>query len=710
MTLIGVGSMIFFWWEILKAENRGYPWLYFLLLLSLFILSAKLLYEWYHYWHISIPEKPQKPQKFTVDVLTTFCPGEPYEMIENCLRAIQAMPYPHVTYLCDEANDSYLKELCRQLGVKHVTRTNRRNAKAGNINNALQQASGEICLVLDPDHIVEPNFLDEIVPHFTDPKIGFVQTVQAYHNIHESLVSKGAAQQTFQFYGPLMMTMNSYGTAQAIGANCTFRRAALDSIGGHAPGLAEDMHTSMRLHAQGWQSVYVPRLLARGQVPSTLSAYLKQQLKWSKGVFDLLFQVYPGLFRRLSFRQKIHYGLLPFFYTVSLAFLINFFLPIFTIFSEKMPIRIDLVEFTLLGSPLFITAIALRHYAQNWLMEERERGFHIVGGLLLIGTWWIHLTGIVFAILGRKVPYNPTPKDNKEENNWPLIFPNLIIMALSIAAGVKGLLDRENPYFFMMASLALLNVLFTLFYLAAGRQKQYRRVIETNPRIFAIDHQVRRLRTAIWLFNHRLFTQLRAVAAALVLLVAGGAYYFLWNWPSFKYQLSTTPDMQAVIDYYHQAEGSASPKLIDAKKRFSESYTIIPPAKVLYPGQEGVYWAARLQQDNWQVIDYQDSAATTLRWYLLRFDDGDQKTWGGPATRLRELGSGAAVRVKIPERQRFYRLMLEVVENEPGAEEPEKRYSIIPLHTPFPNYATLLPRQQSQKPASVRAKAQGAHR
>ena len=60
-----------------------------------------------------------------------------------------------------------------------------------------------------------------------------------------------------------MMGMNAYNTAQAIGANCTFRRAALDSIGGHAAGLTEDMHTAMRLHAQGWKS----RVRARGREP-----------------------------------------------------------------------------------------------------------------------------------------------------------------------------------------------------------------------------------------------------------------------------------------------------------------------------------------------------------------------------------------------------------------------------------------------------------
>ncbi|MFX4906851.1 glycosyltransferase, partial [Acinetobacter baumannii] len=78
-------------------------------------------------------------------------------------------------YLCDESNDEYLKKICTTLGVHHITRTQKTNAKAGNINNALKYSTGELCVVLDPDHVPYPNFLDPIVGHFNNPEIGFVQ-------------------------------------------------------------------------------------------------------------------------------------------------------------------------------------------------------------------------------------------------------------------------------------------------------------------------------------------------------------------------------------------------------------------------------------------------------------------------------------------------------------------------------------------------------
>ncbi|WP_232064742.1 glycosyltransferase [Rhodocytophaga rosea] len=254
---------LFLWWFVTYVEV-GHPVLYWLLTAGLAFKLLRMLHEWYHYVAISIPKKPVTHKQWSVDILTTFCAGEPYDMMINTLEACQKITYPHTTYLCDESDDALLKQVCADLGVIHITRKNKIDAKAGNINNALKLATGEICVVLDPDHTPVPEFLDRVLPYFEDPQIGYVQVVQAYYNqLENNLVAKGAAQQTYSFYGPMMMCMNEYGTAQSIGANCTFRRAALDSIGGHAAGLSEDMHTAMRIHAKGWKSVYVPEILTR---------------------------------------------------------------------------------------------------------------------------------------------------------------------------------------------------------------------------------------------------------------------------------------------------------------------------------------------------------------------------------------------------------------------------------------------------------------
>ena len=472
--LLGILSIVYFFYWFLNPGFIQNQFLYWILIISLAYNFFKTSYLWYHYWDISIPEKPKGSQTFTVDVFTTYFPGEPYEMVKETLLAIQKIKYPHTTYLCDEANDSQLIKFCQENNITHVTRNNRIDAKAGNINNALLQAKGDLCLILDPDHVPFNNFLDEVVPYFEDETIGFVQSVQAYYNITESAVSKGAAEQTFHFYGPMMMSMNSYGTVNALGANCVFRRKALDSIGGHAAGLCEDMHTAMKLYAKGWKSVYVPKVLEKGLTPASLSAYYKQQLKWSRGTLELLVAVYPTLFRKFSLRQKLHYGILPFHYLSGIIYLINFLIPIISLVSATTPWKGNILEFGLMLIPVFICNLGIRLYVQKWVMYKSERGLHLTGGLLQICTWWIYIIGLFYTLIRKKVPYLPTPKEDKERTSWKILMPNLIVGIFSIAAIIYGLSIDFTPFSIFMSGFALLNAGFMFYTLLFAYQKQKR--------------------------------------------------------------------------------------------------------------------------------------------------------------------------------------------------------------------------------------------
>lgn len=464
MILLGVFSVINFLIFFFQPEYRANPLLFGLLSATIIYSVLKKLYMWYNYSNITVPKTPLKKREYTVDILTTYFPGEPYQMITTTLQAIKDITYPHTTYLCDEADDPFLKRFCEENDIKHVTRDNRKDAKAGNINNALyKHATGDICVILDPDHIPEPHFLDKILPYFENPKIGFVQIVQSYYNIKESLVARGAAEQTFQFYGPMMMTLNAYGAVNAIGANCVFRRTALDSIGGHAPGLCEDMHTAMLLYAKGWKAVYVPEVLAKGLAPSNLSNFFKQQLKWARGTFDLLVNVYPKIFRKLTTRQKIHFGILPLHYLGGVISLINFLIPVLALLFSTTPWSGNIIEFGLVLIPVAASSLLIRTYIQKWVIEKKERGFHIVGGLMHINTWWIYILGLFYTLLNKKVPYLPTPKEDEWDTNLKIVIPNILVAFISIFAIFYGLNRDLTPFSLIMAGFAFFNTCIMLF-------------------------------------------------------------------------------------------------------------------------------------------------------------------------------------------------------------------------------------------------------
>ena len=123
LSLLGVAALVIFFGWLLDPEKRGDPWLFWPLLLCMAYKALWWLVEWANYTRPKFEEPRVTGKQWTVDVLTTACPGEPRGMILRTLLAMKAIRYPHTDYLCDEGNDPVLRKACELLGVRHVTRT-----------------------------------------------------------------------------------------------------------------------------------------------------------------------------------------------------------------------------------------------------------------------------------------------------------------------------------------------------------------------------------------------------------------------------------------------------------------------------------------------------------------------------------------------------------------------------------------------------------
>jgi cellulose synthase (UDP-forming) len=464
LVFAGFQSVLYFatWW--LSPEHRKNLLIYVPLTFATFWFLAESCIYWTYFSLIAAPKTPPRTRSYSVDVFTTAAPGEPYEMFAQSLPALARIRYPHRTYLLDGSGDSRLAALAEELGIERIDCTEVGGAKAGKVNHALSQTTGEIVLVIDPDHVAEPDFLDAVVDHFSDPAIGFVQVVQAYHNQPSSFVARASAEQTYGFYGPIMMGMNRLGGPLAIGANCTFRRTALESIGGHAVHLVEDFVTSIRLHAAGWKSVYVPRILARGLVPEDIQSYFNQQLKWSTGMFQVLFRMMPRLFFQIPGWERIRYLIASTYYLIGLAIAINLILPIIFLFTGIWAVEMPIRGYVLRLLP-FVTLFVLIHIvSQRWMRDRSERGFQLRGMLLKLGTWPVYILALVYAIVGVAVPYLPTAKNRQAGNFLHLVTPHLAIIGLSIA-GIAWALNsplRDFDGTRLMIFFAVVNCLLML--------------------------------------------------------------------------------------------------------------------------------------------------------------------------------------------------------------------------------------------------------
>lgn len=444
LVTLGIESILYFaaWW--LEPSHRRNMLFFVFLTFAVFWGPLRSLINWFYLLFMKIPAHVPPPDGLRVDVFTTAMPGEPYEMFERSLAAIAAIRYPHRSYLLDGGNDPALAALCERLGVTHIDCRDVKGAKAGKVNHALSQSDGELVLVIDPDHIAEPDFLDKVLGHFGDPKVGFVQVVQGYYNQDESFVARAGAEQTYGFYGPTMMGMNGLGTAVAIGANCTFRRKALEDIGGHAVDLAEDLLTSLRLHANGWKSVYVPRRLSFGLTPADLHAYFKQQLKWSTGMFTVFSRDYFRHLFRLPFPCALHYLFAGTYYLEGVATAITCVLPILFLFFGLWAVEMPFSEFVLHLAPYAVMSVLIGWHTQRWLRHPSEQGFPWRGMFLLKGTWPVFVLGFTYWLTRTAVPYLPTPKTAQKGIFTSLVLPHLTVIVLSLAAIAYALATYER--------------------------------------------------------------------------------------------------------------------------------------------------------------------------------------------------------------------------------------------------------------------------
>src|SRR6266849_4019214 len=183
--------------------------------------------------------------------------------------------YPHKTWVLDDGRRPALRQLCLQMGVEYLTRPDNKDHKAGNINAALAQTDGEFVAIFDADQVPLSEFLDHTPGYFTDEKLAFVQTPQEFYNLdsiqHRTDLQKNETwHEQSIFYRIIQPGKNRWNAAFWCGSGSLMRRSALMSVGGIATeSVTEDLHTSLRLHAAGWKSVYHDEVLCMGGIGSS---------------------------------------------------------------------------------------------------------------------------------------------------------------------------------------------------------------------------------------------------------------------------------------------------------------------------------------------------------------------------------------------------------------------------------------------------------
>jgi len=410
----------------------------------------------------------------SIDVFVTTC-GEPIELVTRSLTAACRMRGAHRTWLLDDARVESLAELARSLGAGYLTRPDRVDHKAGNVNAALPRTSGDIVVVFDVDHVPQPEFLERTVGLFDDPRIGFVQVMLTFSNEHHSFTARASSESSYDFYNPTSMGADRWGAPTMIGSNALIRRSALQSIGGYRPGLAEDLATSMALHAQGWRSAYVAEPLAPGLAPPDITGWFHQQLKWSRGVFEVLLTEFPRAFfklrgwDRLTYAARLtHYWIGPFF-TVHLLFLLAMLL------GGRRVAHIDFEAYLMHLAPFVVMSMCIQRTAVHFFRHPSIPSRVMWRPMcLVVATWPVYTLAWLMAIARVPLRFLPTPKAVSGHVSVLWLLPQICALLLLASAACFALVmpQPDGLPVTLLAFAALQAIPMLVLLLQAWREKR----------------------------------------------------------------------------------------------------------------------------------------------------------------------------------------------------------------------------------------------
>ncbi|MEM3791363.1 MAG: glycosyltransferase [Candidatus Micrarchaeaceae archaeon] len=258
--------------------------------------------------------------------------NEDPRVVKKTLQKLQEVNYPkdkYRIYLLDDSMESIsgqLKRFCKENGIVFLHRKERKDFKAGALNNFLKHSNNEeFIAIFDADeYLINKNFLLDLLPLFDDNKVAYVQTAKRYANggLFENSINLFNSF-FFSFVQPSRAKRNTSIYAGSCGI---LRRSIIEKLGGFPKEVLEDTFFSFKSRINNYKGIYVPKVYALGRPLKTFTAFAKQQWRYNYGGTKFLKNYISSIFKvKFSVREHIDY--------ISLGFGLNYLSAILVIFT-----------------------------------------------------------------------------------------------------------------------------------------------------------------------------------------------------------------------------------------------------------------------------------------------------------------------------------------------------------------------------------------
>ncbi len=240
-------------------------------------------------------------------------------VVDRLLDAVCRLDYPREKLdiqLLDDSTDEtvevarILVERYAALGnpVTYLHRNNREGFKAGALAQGLKTSKGEFVAIFDANFVPPPDFLLNCIHHFTDPKVGMVQTRWTHINRNYSVLTQVEA---ILLDGHFVLEHSGRSRSGVFfnfnGTAGMWRRSAIDEAGGwEHDTLTEDTDLSYRAQLKGWKFLYLQDVECPAELPVEMTAFKTQQARWAKGLIQVSKKILPQVLKAdVSRHQKI---------------------------------------------------------------------------------------------------------------------------------------------------------------------------------------------------------------------------------------------------------------------------------------------------------------------------------------------------------------------------------------------------------------------
>jgi cellulose synthase (UDP-forming) len=407
---------------------------------------------------------------------------EPREVLAKTFITIDNIEYKNkrVYFLDDSIKEEYhreAEELAREYHVTLFRRTKPwHGAKAGIINDFLEQMTEKYLVILDADSNPMPDFLEPLVPIMeANEKLAFIQTPQFYTNIDENRIARAAVLQQAVFYEYICDGKGVVDSMFCCGTNVILRASALRVIGGmDERTVTEDFATSLKFHSHGFSSLYYNHVCVFGMGPEDLIGYFTQQFRWTAGTLQVFKSLVAQFFTKpfsLKPGQWFQYFLSGTYYLVGFAYFMLILGPLFYIFFKVPSFFIQpevyflsFLPYMVLSTSVFYFSLRKRNYRPNDL---------ILGQLLGGSSCFVYMKAALAVLLGFKISFGVTSKAKGGAVPYRVIWPQIAVMAATFIAlvwAVNRFIYEKEPALIINAFWALYQFLIfsTIFYFNKG--------------------------------------------------------------------------------------------------------------------------------------------------------------------------------------------------------------------------------------------------